>query len=146
MPRYTPYHATPLPRYTPYCATPLATLHPTQTLTTLHLTQTLLKRELSPAGLGAAALAFEVTPTQRALRSSADLSLASFVEIQAQAISRNLRAALRAADWRGCPPPRAVGGFVDALLARLRSLQSLAAQVRRGQGCGGARGAEGLGG
>jgi len=95
--------------------------------------QTLLKQQLSPAGVGGAALALEAAPTQRLMRSAADHALQTFVELQAQALSHELQTAVRAASLLTNPPPREVSPYVEQLLARLRALQSSAAQVFPGE-------------
>ena len=95
--------------------------------------QALLKLKLSPEGLGGAALGFETAPTQRLMAAAADHALQTFVELQAQAISHEMRVSVRDANWLTNPAPREVDPFVDQLLARLRSLQSVAAQVFPGE-------------
>ena len=67
------------------------------------------------------------------MRAAADHSLQSFVELQAQAISHEMRISVRAANLLTNPPPRDVDPFVDHLLVRLRALQSNAAQVFPGE-------------
>lgn len=95
--------------------------------------QALLKLTLSPEGLGGAASAFETAPTQRLMRAAADHALQTFVELQAQAISHQMRISLRGANLLTNPPPREVDPLVEQLLVRLRSLQSLSAQVFPGE-------------
>ena len=55
------------------------------------------------------------------------------VELQAQALSHELQTAVRGANLLTNPPPREVSPYVEQLLARLRALQSSAAQVFPGE-------------
>ena len=55
------------------------------------------------------------------------------VELQAQALSHELQTAVRGANLLTNPPPREVSPYVEHLLARLRALQSSAAQVFPGE-------------
>ena len=55
------------------------------------------------------------------------------VELQAQALSHELQTSVRGANLLTNPAPREVSPYVEQLLARLRSLQSSAAQVFPGE-------------
>jgi len=89
----------------------------------------MLKAQLSPHGLGGAAMGFDKESMAREMQISADALLERFVEKQAQKLSLAVTARMEGTDWLQCPPPRAVTHLVEAMLVELKAMQALAGYV-----------------
>ena len=63
------------------------------------------------------------------MQASADRLLERFVEVQAQQLSHAVTRRMETTDWLQCPPPKEVTHLVSAILAELRSMQTLAALI-----------------
>uniref|UniRef100_A0A7S4BEI0 Vacuolar protein sorting-associated protein 51 homolog n=1 Tax=Chrysotila carterae TaxID=13221 RepID=A0A7S4BEI0_CHRCT len=90
---------------------------------------TLLKSQLSPHGLGGAALGFDGAAMTREMGRARDALMQSFVEMQAQKLSRLVSERVSSTNWLVCPAPRAVTGLVQLVVSELRQMQTLAAQL-----------------
>ena len=93
----------------------------------------MLKAQLSPHGLGGAALGFDSISMTREMQASADLMLERFVEKQAQKLSLAVTNRMETTDWLHCSPPREVTHLVEAILMELRAMQALAGNVLPGE-------------
>ena len=93
----------------------------------------MLKAQLSPHGLGGAAMGFDKESMTREMSTSADQLLERFVEMQAQKLSLAVTERMETTDWLQCPPPREVTHLVEAMLAELKSMQALAGFVLAGE-------------
>ena len=93
----------------------------------------MLKAQLAPHGLGGAALGFDAPSMVREMQGAADSLLERFVEIEAQSLSLEVSRRMQATDWLACPQPSEVTHLVEHTMVRLRSMQTLAAQVLSGE-------------
>ena len=93
----------------------------------------MLKAQLSPHGLGGAALGFDSASMTREMQGSADLMLERFVEMQAQTLSLEVTKRMEDTDWLHCPVPREVTHLVEVMMRELRAMQSLAGHVLPGE-------------
>ena len=93
----------------------------------------MLKAQLSPHGLGGAALGFDSGAMTREMQASADLMLERFVEMAAQTLSLEVTKRMETTDWLHSPPPREVTHLVGAMMKELKAMQSLAGHVLPGE-------------
>ena len=93
----------------------------------------MLKSQLSPHGLGGAALGFDAAAMTREMQLAADQLLERFVEIQAQRLSLAVTERMEGTDWLQCAAPSEVTQVLDALLRELRAMQALAAHILPGE-------------